>query len=49
VLTVERVQHMLALFRTHNIAKLNVQLDTESNKLVATILSESGEQALAAA
>lgn len=37
------LQHMLALFRTQRISKLAVQLDTESSKLVATILSESGE------
>ena len=34
---------MLALFRTQRISKLAVQLDTESSKLVATLLSESGE------
>ncbi|KAK9836039.1 hypothetical protein WJX81_008024 [Elliptochloris bilobata] len=36
------IKHMLALFRTQRIFKLGVHLDTESSKLVATLLSESG-------
>ena len=37
------LQHALSLFRTQRIVKIFLQVDTQTNKLVANILADNGE------
>ena len=42
------LQHALSLFRTQRIVKIFLEVDTQTNKLVANILADNGEALLSA-
>ncbi len=41
------MQHALSLFRTQRIVKIFLEVDTQSNKLIANIWAENGIASLA--